>query len=450
MKPTKIVDKIDKNSSYFCFKGLKNDGHDFIDEAIKKGCKLIYGTKDLKIKNYVKVNNIEEEYVKACQKFYHFSENKMKFIGITGTDGKTSCALIISKLLSCKEKVAYLGTSGFLINNQKIKDYSMTTPFAEDLYEAIEIANQKKCKYFVMEVSSHALEQNRLGKNFKFEHVIFTNLTSEHLDFHHTIEIYLNAKKKILNHVLEENVIINGDDKYFKSFITNKMLTYGYQKENKYQIKEVDLNIINTKFKYLNDNKITTIEMNLIAEFNVYNMLASIICIKSLGYNINDFKEEIKTINIEGRLEKYYNKNKPLVIIDFAHTPEAIEKVLKFIKEFNLKKMVIVNGCAGERDTIKRPIIGLIMEKYCDEIILTTDDPRFEDVCEINKQIKKEMKKEPIEIIDRKEAIKYGLKITPKEGVLILLGKGGQNVQYIKDKKVKYSEQETLKELLGE
>ena len=228
------------------------------------------------------------------------------------------------------------------------------------------------------------------------------------------------------------------------------MLTFGQKKDNKYQIISMDLNIKETKFSYQNNNLIKEIKMNLIAEFNVYNLLSSLICVESLGYNIDDFKELLMHLIIEGRLEKYQFKNKPLVIIDFAHTPEAIEKVLSFIKKFNLKKMVVVNGCAGDRDQTKRPIIGKIMEKYCDEIILTTDDPRFEDVCEINNEIKKEMKKQPIEIIERKKAIKYGLEITPNDGVLILLGKGGQNVQYIEDKKVPYSEQETLKELLGE
>ena len=196
MKPTKIINKIDKDSCYFCFQGTKYDGHDFIEQAFNKGCKKVYGTKKINHDNYYQVSNIEEEYVESCQKYYDFKENKMEFIGVTGTDGKTSCALIISKLLNTKENVAYLGTSGFLINNQKIKDYGMTTPFAEDLYEAIKIANDYKCKYFVMEVSSHALEQNRLGKNFKFKRVIITNLTKEHLDFHKTMDKYLKAKKK--------------------------------------------------------------------------------------------------------------------------------------------------------------------------------------------------------------------------------------------------------------
>ncbi len=452
---SKNAQQISKDGIYCCFIGTKHDGHDYLDIALNNGAKTIYGTKDIiGIDNYIKVDDINKTYINLCQDIYqyHHIKDKIKIIGITGTDGKTSSALLLKDLISKTTNCAYIGTSGFIINDQVIENIGLTTPFAEDLYRYFYYAYQQKCQYIVMEISSHSLVQQRFGdKNqFYLNGVIITNLTHEHLDYHHDINNYLQAKLQILNYIDDQSsVVINADDPYFyKTSLHDKYISYSLlaSKAN-YQITNID-NTLDGSLFYINNFKIQT---NLIGLFNVYNLTGVLLLLHLLGFNNKKHLSYLQQLSIKGRMETYtLNDNK--IIIDFAHTPDSIKKVLALLKSQTPGKLIVVNGCAGERDQSKRPIIGQIMEQYCDTIILTEDDPRSEKVSDINKMIMKDIKAyDKVVMIEKRiDAIKYGFDLLTHNDTLVLLGKGGQEYQCFATGKEPYEEQQVVAKLIKE
>lgn len=450
---TKEASKVIAGGIYCCFIGTKFDGHEFINEALKNGASRIYGTKPIEgVINYVQVDDINQTYLDLCKEIYQFDliKENIKIIGITGTDGKTSTALILSQILNKMGLGAsYLGTSGFMIGNNEVENIGLTTPFAEDLYRYLQTSYQNGVKYFVMEVSSHALEQNRLG-DLLFDGVVLTNLTPEHLDFHKDMESYKQAKLKILDKVKEGGVkVVNADDIYFNDVSKqDDVISFScdLNKAN-YQVGCVSANLDGNKF-YINHRLINS---NLIGEFNIYNLTAVLVLLEQLGIDYTPYLNEIKQITVDGRMEVTRLANNNKVIIDFAHTPDSIKKVLKLVRNNTKGRVFVVNGCAGERDTTKRATIGSIMDKYCDGIILTEDDPRSESVSDINNQIKQGIgdPNKVREIEDRVSAIRFGLSNLANDDVLVLLGKGGQKVQYKKEGTVPYIEQEVVNSLIG-
>ncbi|MBL0701750.1 MAG: hypothetical protein JJV90_01375, partial [Spiroplasma sp.] len=209
----KSTDEIEQDFVYFCFKGIKIDGHEFIDAAFLKGAKYVIGTKKFgELENYFVIDDIEEEFKKASYNVYHFNLNKISSIGITGTNGKTSTAIILDQLLNKFDSCAYIGTSGFTIKQKKVNYNGMTTPFCNILYKNMEEITNQRCNYLAIEISSHALVQNRIG-NLELDFAIFTNLSKEHLDFHKNMENYFESKKKIISHLSPNGkVIVNSDE----------------------------------------------------------------------------------------------------------------------------------------------------------------------------------------------------------------------------------------------
>lgn len=453
---TKDSRLVTPGSIYCCFIGDKVDGHDYINDALARGASAIYGTKDIDgVANYTKVDDINQKYIELAQNIYNFNQikNEIKIIGITGTDGKTSSAYLLTNLLNHVSKAAYLGTSGFIIDNQTLEYSGFTTPFAEDLFLYIKQAYEAGCKYFVMEVSSHSLVQHRFGEasNFKFAGVILTNLTPEHLDFHHTMEEYCQAKLSILNYTdVDSKVIINADDPYFyQASLDKDVISFScdLNKAN-HQIGVISSNLNGIDF-YINHQEVVS---NLIGDFNIYNLAGVLILFSYLGYDISSYKETIASLSVPGRMEITNLKNNNKVIVDFAHTPDSIEKVLQMISGYKQGKLIVVNGCAGERDTTKRPTIGRIMDQYADVIVLTTDDPRSELVSNINAEIKAGITNlnKVMEIENRYDAIKFALQQMHANDIVICLGKGGQNVQYMANGPVSYFEQDVINQLIKE
>lgn len=453
---TKDSRLVEPGSIYCCFPGQHVDGHDYINKALEKGAVKIYGTKNISgIENYIQVEDINQTYTKLAQELYGYNDikDKIKLIGITGTDGKTSTAYLINRILNLYTKSAYLGTSGFIIGNQEGEYLGLTTPFAEDFYRHVKESYESGCEYLVMEVSSHALEQQRLGNpsSINFAGIVFTNLTPEHLDFHHDMESYLQAKLKLLEYCNRDSVVVcNGDDLNFQPIAINSEVDGFslYQVNTKHQVEVIKSDLTGIEFK-LDDQFITS---NLIGEFNIYNLVSALLMINNLGFDITKQLEAIKTITVDGRMEQYQLPNGGLAIIDFAHTPDSIKKVLELVKEKCQGQLIVVNGCAGERDSSKRPTIGTIMDTYCDHIFLTTDDPRSEGAYNINQQIKQGITNldKVVEEEDRAIAIKEAISLCNNNDVVLLLGKGGQTVQYMQEGPVKYIEQQVLQAMIGE
>lgn len=436
--------KIKKGYLYIAIKGNVYDGNDYIEDVLKN--KAAYVLSDsIRGDNILYVPNLNELKAKLFYTFYKFPQDKLKIIGITGTNGKTSIAYILYDLLNkLNAKTMYIGTLG-IYDDDYYQELANTTPdcgiIAEELYKA----NKRKTKYVIMEVSSHALASNRVDL-IDFTGAIFTNLTHEHLDYHLTMENYLKCKQKLFNSLNKEAfAVINYDDKYNERIIEHckaKIIPYGLEtKENK--INNISRGLDGVRF---NIGCYENIESKLLGIINIYNLSAAFLCAKELGFNEDLIISKIKEINtINGRLEKIYH-GEYTVILDYAHTPDAMEKVLMEIKPLVSNRLIVLFGCGGNRDTSKRPLMGKIATSLGDVIYLTSDNPRFEDPLNIIKDILRGCKNENKIVIEgnREKAIQKALKEIEKGDILMILGKGHEEYQIIGDNHIKCSDKEMI------
>lgn len=434
--------KINKGDTFIALKYI-NDGHDYILDAIKRGATKVvaeHGSYSVETKI---VKDTHEYLIEYLKNNYWDKIKDLKIIGITGTNGKTTTAYLLHKALNMlKEKCAYIGTIGFYID-EKIKNLDNTTPDILEIYELLLKAKENNCKYVVMEVSSHALSLNRV-KGIEFDIGLFTNLTLDHLDYHKTIENYLNEKKKLFK-MLKNNslALINIDDKYYKEFIMekNNNKTYGFNDCN-YQITKYDYNINGGSF-VINDSDIYNTK--LIGKYNIYNLTLVIATLDNLGFTYEQiFKVIEKLDSPSGRMDKIiYNNN--AIIIDYAHTPDAVEKALLAIKELNPNHIYTIVGCGGNRDKSKRPIMGKIATINSNKVIFTSDNPRFEDPDSIINDIVQKLDKNNYEIeVNRKKAIIRGIQLLEENDILMILGKGHEDYQIIKDKKIYFDDKKIV------
>lgn len=453
---TKNSKEVKPGYIYCCFEGRQVSGYEFIEEALKNGAIKIIGEKNLQIKHYEQVDNINQAMINYSKEIYHFPDEKLKLIGITGTDGKTSTALIIDYLLNQKSQSSYLGTNGFFIKQEEVEYSGFTTPFADKLYSYFAQSVNQDSKYFVMEVSSHALQQKRvLGLNYQVG--IFNNLSAEHLDFHRTMEDYYQAKKQLFEQLAPNGyAIINIDDEYgkrLKSEINNKILTISNKNQDAdYYFTNESLALTNSTFDLFIHKQKYQIVSPLLAKFNIYNLVQAIATVQCLGYNLEDINDTIKNLVIPGRLESVPNNQNLNIIIDFAHTADAINKVMEFIKNKQQQgKIHVLTGSAGQRDQEKRPLMGEYAAKYADFLYLTEDDPRDEAVKSIITDLKKGVKNKQCQIIEeenRQKAISNMIQNAKPLDTLILFGKGSMKVMYYNNYTEKYIEKEVVQSVL--
>lgn len=443
MKIEKLIKKHDiktntknikKGDIFFCALGNINK-NEFIPDAIKKKCSLVVSDKNInyKVKKII-CNDINTYLKKMLDLKYHYPLNNKTLIGITGTDGKTTCASIIKDML----EGAYIGTNGFILNDLERKTQN-TTPSLDELYQYFDLINKKNISNIVMEVSSEAYLTKRIP-NLLFDVGIFLNISNEHLDKHKNFDNYLKCKKELLQN--SNMKIINRDDKHYKQIILN---IDNYQTFGK---KRSDLQII--KYKLFFDKTIILFKYckrkyqiisPLIGEYNVYNLAAAILCLISLNYKMDDIIKRISYIKqIPGRMEKICIMDK-LILIDYAHTINATKEVLKFVKRYSKRKIITVVGCAGGRYQEKRCLIGKIVLKYSYKVFFTMDDPRWEDPNTIIQEMIGSSKKKNYQIIlNREEAIKKALDMANDKYLVLILGKGRDNYLIVKDKKIEYSD----------
>ncbi|TKX34779.1 UDP-N-acetylmuramoyl-L-alanyl-D-glutamate--2,6-diaminopimelate ligase [Campylobacter taeniopygiae] len=403
-----------------CFFLKTEQNKQFENEALKKECKIID--------------------VKECKKILNIDEN-IKIIGITGTNGKTTtAAAIYSILLDLGYKCGLCGTRGAFINDEQIDEKSLTTSAILKTLEYLKIATQKGCEFFVMEVSSHALVQNRI-EGLKFAAKIFTNITQDHLDFHQNFENYKQAKELFFT---DESLKFINKDALAIKFNVKNAFTYGIENPSLYQIKAYSLeNGINAVAMIKN----TTfhIESPMLGLFNLYNLLAASACVNELVKpNLDDLEKAINHFGgVCGRVEQVADG----VIVDFAHTPDGIEKVLDALKN---KKLIVVFGAGGNRDRTKRPLMGKVVEHFAKTAIITSDNPRDEDPKIIIEEIASGFKepKKALMIEDRKEAIKKALELKEKDDLVVILGKGDEETQEIKGVKYPFSDKLVVNEIL--
>ena len=425
-------------------KGFNVDHFDHIKDAIDNGCVFLIVDREISFSfPHIVVDNIDKYYKELCLKFYDIDLNYFNFIGITGTDGKTTTATIVNRLI---ENSAYIGTNGLTINGITISTNN-TTPCISELYSDLKRIKESGIKTVVMEVSSEALLHNRVD-NIKFDIIAFTNITGDHLNVHGSFDNYLECKMKLLDLVKEDGyVVVNGDDDNLKKIKCNNLYSFG-KDNNDYIIKNILCNDKDTIFDLVCDDKKYSISSPLKGDYNIYNItMAFIICLL-YGVDTNKIISGISTLEpISGRCE-FLNFGQDFdIILDYAHTINGINNILDTFSDYDT--VITVTGCAGGRDHDKRGIIGDIVMKKSDIAIFTMDDPRYEDVDTIIDEIVGD-NKDYIRIVDREEAINYALSIAPINSVVLILGKGRDNYMAIGDKKVKYCDYETIKKYYEE
>ena len=428
--------KVRIGDTFIALKGIKDDGHNYILDAINNGAKKII-CEHGNYPNVIKVDNTNTYLHKYLKDNYLKYINRLKLIGITGTNGKTTTSYLIYQAMNkLNIKCAYIGTIGFYING-KIKDNINTTPDILTLYHMLTKCVKENVKYVVMEVSSQGLYYNRVD-GLKFDYAVFTNLTIDHLDFHKTMDNYLKEKMKLFSNLKEDGIsIINSDDQYYKNFITDNCITYGVLGD--YKIRNINYNINNSSFT-VNNIKYKT---SLIGEYNIYNLCVVIIILKKLG--ISDDKIYNTILNLSsapGRMDKIKYKDS-IIIIDYAHTPDAVEKVLKALKDKG--KIITVIGCGGNRDKSKRKIMGSIASKNSDYVIFTSDNPRNEECEDIIIDMIQNVDSFNYEIeVNRENAIIKGIQRLEKNDILLILGKGHENYQEIKGIRYPFNDKDVV------
>ena len=438
--------KVVAGDTFVAIKGLTVDGHDFIEKAIENGAvKIVCEHGSYSVETLV-VPNTKEWLQQYLLDNYKEEVNKIKLIGMTGTNGKTTtCFLTYQMLLSLGKKAAYMGTIGFYMPGVK-RELNNTTPEILDVYSMITEAIEAGCEYFVMEVSSHSLVQKRIeGLEFTVE--AFSNLTEDHLDFHKTMENYLHAKMLILDQ-LKGTIIVNSDDAYAKYFETKSYKTLGYNGKD-YQILNYEETPKGTLITFKADKEYK-VETNLKCKYNVYNYLTALGILNTLGFRIEDIINITKDINApRGRCEQIRVRNS-YAVIDYAHTPDAVEKIITSFLENKKGRIITIVGCGGDRDPLKRPIMGEIASRLSDYVIFTSDNPRTEDPNKILEDILKGVTKDNYEVeIDRPTAIRKGLDMLGDNDVLLILGKGHEDYQIIGHTKHHLDDLEEVKKYLG-
>ena len=418
--------KVQKGDTFIALRGISSDGHTYIEKAIQNGASKIIAEEGIYSVETIIVKDTREYLTDYLNETYKDMLDEMTLIGITGTNGKTTSAFLIYQALNkLGINCSYIGTIGFYMD-KKVSNLPNTTPDILELYEMFVESYNKGYKHIVLEVSSQAIAYKRIDK-ILFDYAIFTNLTQDHLDYHKTMENYALAKQQLFLQLKNKRKsIINKDDKNNHYFILekNNNIFYGIN-DGDIKIDNYLMSSNGTSIKYLYQNKQYETFTNLIGKYNVYNILLTITLLIELNIPLNKINETIPKLNAPtGRMDKVsYNNN--TIIIDYAHTPDAMENIVSTIKEVKHNNIYIVFGCTGDRDRSKRNIMTSYALKNAKKVIITNDDPHNENPNQIINDMLENNDLKNYEIcLDRSLAIKKGINLLESEDILLILGKG--------------------------
>lgn len=438
--------KVKEGSLFVCIKGGSFDGHDAAAEMLEKGAAAVVCERDLGLGDkQIITENSRKLYGNICAAWFGHPERKMTMIGVTGTNGKTTTTNIIKHILMSEgHKTGLIGTIQNEIGDE-ILHTDNTTPFTYDFMELLAKMADAGCEYVVMEVSSFGLVQNRIGCT-KFETAVFTNLTQDHLDYHKNMEDYYQAKKMLFD--ICNTAIVNIDDNYgirlYNEINCNK-LSFSVKENADYCTDEIEIKSTGSSFK-INNN--ISVKSRIPGMFNVSNITAAFAVCTELGINPVSAIENYN--GVKGRCEVIPTGRDFTVICDYAHTPDAVENILKSVKEYTDNRLICLFGCGGNRDAAKRPKMAEAAAKYADRLIVTSDNPRNEEPEDIIRDILVGLENTdvPYDVVtDRKKAIFHGLQIAEKGDIIVLAGKGHEDYQVLAGMKhIHFDEREIVAE----
>ena len=457
------------NSLFIALDGATVDGHNYIDKAVAAGAVAVIVSKPVTVPDdvcVITVSDTRQAMMVCVPYFFDYPANRMRMVGVTGTNGKTTTTHMIRHILKAQgHKVGVIGTVHIMIGDTSYPIHN-TTPDVVDLQHILHQMVQENVEYCVMEVSSHALALGRVS-GVEFDTAVFTNLTQDHLDFHKTFENYLAAKCKLFEQVsasdqVKDNkgAVINIDDSYGHRVMektTAPTITYSTLGKGTLNASDVHMSTKNSQYTVNYKGESYPVSMNTTGLFNVYNTLAAIGACLQEGISMEAIDTALKTFSsVPGRFELIEEGQDFAVVVDYAHTPDGLQNILETAKAIKENRIIIVFGCGGDRDATKRPIMGRIAAEYGDKIYVTSDNPRTEDPVQIVKDVEVGVKEALRDgtsyevIVDRREAINYAIHDAKAGDIVIIAGKGHENYQILKNETIHFDDREEARKALKE
>ncbi len=450
---------VNPGDMFIAFRGYAEDGYKFIGDAVSKGAGTIVAEKEFKAPlgvNKILVPDTRTALPVIADNFYGHPSRKLKTIGVTGTNGKTTITYIIESILKgLGEEPGVIGTISHRLNG-KVTPAKNTTPGPIELQSILSRVRKASGRYVIMEVSSHALDQHRVER-ISYDAAVFTNITPEHLDYHKTLNEYFNAKVKIFDKLKDgASAILNMDDKLvapLKDVIKKRVITYGLGGGSDIKALNIRLSSDSSRFDIATPDGSFNVLTRLIGRYNISNILAAVAACLATGIDIKAMKNGIEAMMfVPGRLEPIECGQPFGVFVDFAHTEDALNNTLSALRDVSKAKIITVFGCGGNRDRKKRPLMGKAACKFSGHVVITSDNPRFEEPSEIIDEIVGGVKDiySNYEIeADRRKAIDKALSLAKVGSIVLIAGKGHENCQIIRDKMLPFDDREVAREILG-
>ena len=451
--------RLQNDSVFFALSGEVTDGHLYIDEAVQRGASAVASERKAPPGfplPWIQVPSVRPFLAAMAQEFYGRPSEKLRLVGVTGTNGKTTTAFLVQSILSQHSPALLMGTVKTLLGDEELES-ELTTPEAVDVQKRLALALARGCRWGAVEASSHALFLHRLYQ-CRFPVAVFTNLTRDHLDFHTTLENYFQAKRLLFQHYYNPDLqyaVVNADDRFSSRISTPpavRVVRFGFSTDShvyptRYhtalQETAMDLNFLGRRL---------SLKSSLAGRHNSYNIMAAAAASSLLGIPDDQIREGVARLrSVPGRFEKLETSSPFTVIVDYAHTPDALENVLKLCTSLRPNRILCLFGCGGDRDRTKRPVMGAITVRYAHLAIITSDNPRFEPPERIIEEIRAGIPNEFSNyetILDRRKAIARILQLARKGDIVLLAGKGHETYQEIDGKKIPFDDRKVVTELL--
>lgn len=458
--------KVGTGTLFAAFVGNRVDGHDFIPAVAAQGAAAVLVEKDVIVPDGVteiRVPDVRDAMQKLAPYFYDYPAQKMRMIGITGTNGKTTTSYLLRAMLrDAGYKVGLIGTIQIMIEEEVLPIHN-TTPDVIDLQATLRLMADRQMDYVVMEVSSHALDQKRVA-GCEFDTAVFTNLTQDHLDYHKTLENYKAAKQKLFCMLTEKGAVKTGktaianiDDAAgmdMLSVASCKKVSYAIEKDASIKASEIDVRAGGAAFLINGEFGSMDLQLKITGIFNVYNVMAAVAAALAEGISPEKIKTSLEKFrSVPGRFELVDEGQNFSVIVDYAHTPDGLENILHTARQIAKKRIITVFGCGGDRDRTKRPIMGRIAAELSDVVLATSDNPRTEDPEFILSQVEEGVLeklggKQHEKITDRRAAIFRAIELAAPDDIVVIAGKGHEDYQILKDKTIHFDDKEVAREAI--